>query len=85
MGKELPIPAIRSQIASGIDIIVQLGRIRDKSRKVLEIAEVDGMEAGDIRLRTLYKYEIDKNNKGKLVVMNQLIHKEKLIAAGLEV
>ena len=63
MGKELPIPAIRSQIASGIDIIVQLGRIRDKSRKVLEIAEVDGMEAGDIRLRTLYKYEIDKNNK----------------------
>lgn len=85
MGKELPIPAIRSQIASGIDIIVQLGRIRDKSRKVLEIAEVDGMEAGDIRLRTLYKYEIDKNNKGKLVGMNQLIHKEKLIAAGLEV
>ena len=94
MGKDLPIAAIRSQIASGIDIIVQLGRIRDKSRKVLEIAEIDGVVNGEIKLRTLYKFVEDKRESGiskyvkvhgKLMERNRLIHDEKLIAAGLEV
>ena len=50
MGQELPLLAIRQQIASGIDIIVQLGRMRDKSRKVLEIAEINGIKDGEIML-----------------------------------
>ena len=52
MGMELPLTAIRSQIASGLDILVHLGRMRDKSRKVLTITEVTGMQEGEI-VRTL--------------------------------
>ena len=43
MAFPLPLEAIRRQIASGVDILVHLGRLRDRSRRVLEIAEVDGM------------------------------------------
>ena len=58
MGMDLPLPAIRNQIASGVDIIVHLGRIRDKSRKVLEITEVIGCENGEIRLNPLYRFDV---------------------------
>ena len=54
MGMELPLAAIRSQIASGLDILVHLGRMRDKSRKVLAITEVIGMQDGEIVLTALY-------------------------------
>jgi len=57
MGADLPLPAVRSQIASAIDILVHLGRLRDKSRKVLEIVEVEGYEDGEIRLNPLYRFE----------------------------
>ena len=57
MGMDLPLAAIRQQIASGIDIIVHLGRLRDKSRRVLEIAELDGIEEGELKLHTLYEME----------------------------
>ena len=57
MGMDLPLAAIRQQIASGIDIIVHLGRLRDKSRRVLEIAELDGIEEGELKLHTLYALE----------------------------
>ena len=50
MGIKLPLEAVMRQIASGIDILVHLGRLRDKSRKVLEIMEVLGYEKGEIRL-----------------------------------
>lgn len=56
MGLDIPLPAIRQQIASGIDLIVHLGRLRDKSRKVLEVSEVGEVEEGKITLRTLYKF-----------------------------
>ena len=56
MGMELPLAAIRSQIASGLDILVHLGRMRDKSRKVLAITEVIGMQDGEIVLKDLYRY-----------------------------
>lgn len=59
-GQDFPLNAIRQQIASGIDIIVQLGRLRDKSRRVLEISEVDGFMDGEIVLHTLYRFE-EKN------------------------
>ncbi len=80
MGMELPLAAIRSQIASGIEVIVHLGRSRDKSRKVLEISEITGIKNGEIGLNKLY--EINKENK--LVKCNNLINTEKLRMSGVE-
>ena len=57
MGMELPIAAIRQQIASGIDLIVHLGRLPDKSRRVLEITEVCGVENGEIQISPIYQLE----------------------------
>ena len=57
MGMEIPLAAIRQQIASGLDIIVHLGRLRDKSRRVLEIAEIAGFENGEIIIHPLYAFE----------------------------
>lgn len=57
MGMDLPLMAIKQQIASGIDIIIHLGRLRDKTRKVLEISEVDRFQDGKIYMNTLYKFE----------------------------
>ena len=69
MGMDLPLPAIRNQIASGVDIIVHLGRIRDKSRKVLEITEVVGCENGEIRLNPLYCFEeLGESSEGNVVI-----------------
>jgi pilus assembly protein CpaF len=86
MGAEIPLAAIRQQIASGIDIIVQLGRLRDRSRKLLEISEIEGIENGEIKLNPLYKFqETDEKNGriiGQWVKVGELIHKEKLIASG---
>lgn len=86
MGAEIPLPAIRQQIASGIDIIVQLGRLRDKSRKLLEISEVAGIEAGEIKLNPLYRFrEINEENgriKGQWEKVGSLMHTEKLVASG---
>ena len=86
MGMDLPLPAIRSQIASGIDLLIHLGRLRDKSRKVLTIAEVVGLEAGEIRLNELFRFveEGEVNGKvcGKLERVGILQHKEKLYRAG---
>lgn len=79
MGMEIPIIAVRKQIASGIDIIVHLGRMRDKSRKVLEIAELDGIENGEVKMNILYKYE-----NGQLVKQKELKNKRKLYMYGME-
>ena len=57
MGADLPVRAIRQQIAAAIDIVIHLGRLRDNSRRVLEISEVVGMENEEIKLRQLYKFE----------------------------
>lgn len=56
MAADLPLMAIRSQICAAIDIMVQLGRLRDKSRRVLEITELKGMEQGEIQLNPLYVF-----------------------------
>lgn len=74
MGMDLPLNAIRQQIASGIDIIIHLGRLRDKSRKVLEIVEVLGFEAGEILLKPLYSFtETGEDEDGKVRGLS-LIH-----------
>lgn len=57
MGMELPLEAVRRQIASAVDVIIHLGRLRDGSRKVLEIAEVTGMHEGLVELHTIYEFE----------------------------
>ena len=57
MGMDLPIAAIRQQIASGIDVIVHLGRLPDKSRRVLEISELCGIKDGEICLEPLYRLQ----------------------------
>ena len=57
MGKDLPLPAIRSQIASAIDIFVHLGRLRDRSRRVLGIYEVLGIRDGEVALEALYEFQ----------------------------
>lgn len=54
MGVDLPLEAIRRQIASGVDILIHLGRMRDKSRKVLEITEICGFENHEIKTRTRF-------------------------------
>ncbi len=56
MGMELPLQAIRRQIASGIDLIVYLGRLRDKSRRLLEITEVTGLEGEQVALHPLFLF-----------------------------
>ena len=56
MGMDLPLEAIQRQIVSGVDIFVHLGRMRDKSRKVLEVAEVEGITDGEIALHPLFGY-----------------------------
>ncbi len=88
MAMDLPMEAIRRQIASGIDILVHLGRLRDKSRKLLRIAEVDGICQGQIVLRTLYQFQEVEEKEGVIIGKwekeNELRHREKLAASGLE-
>lgn len=88
MGMEMPLPAIRRQIASAVDIIIHLGRLRDHSRKVLEIMEVEGYVDGEIILSPLYTFIEEGSDekgrvKGKLIKQENLIHREKLINAGI--
>lgn len=80
MGMEIPISAIRQQIASALDIIVHLGRLRDKSRKVLEITEVCDYADGKIRLNPLFSYNYES---GKLEQKGMLENVAKLQAAGI--
>lgn len=89
MGMELPLTAIRRQIASAVDVIVHLGRMRDKSRKVLEISELIGYKEGEIKMNTLFCFEETGSGKGKvegtLKKVSPLIHTEKLVRGGFYV
>lgn len=57
MGMDLPIQAIRGQIASGIQILIHLGRMRDCSRKVLNVDEIDGIKDGEILTHSIYRFK----------------------------
>lgn len=88
-GIEMPLQAVRAQIASSIDIIVHLGRIRDKTRKVLEIDEVVGVAHNEVQLSPLYVYEEQGEKRerviGKLVKKHELLNREKLISHGVKI
>ena len=85
----VPLDAIRQQIASALDIIIHLSRMRDKSRKVVEITEVVGIEGADIILNPLFVFEEDENVVSNKVsgnlnrTNNRLKHPDKFIAAGI--
>ena len=90
MGLEIPVPAVRRQIASGIDLMVHLSRMRDRSRKVLEILEIDGYDvsSGEIRTHTIYEYRglgEDKDGMltGGLERVGELKNIQKMERAGL--
>jgi pilus assembly protein CpaF len=87
LAADIPLPAVRSQIASALDLIVHLGRLRDKSRKVLEIAEIGGYVDGEIQLNTLFRFEEEPGDGSETVVgqlrkTGELQAKGKLQAAG---
>lgn len=82
MGMDLPIGAIRQQIASGIDVIVHLGRLPDKSRRVLEITEVCGIRDGQIELSPVYRLE-GNTSSWKLKCCGALQDCKKLDMAGI--
>ena len=85
----LPLDAIRQQIASAVDIIIHLSRLRDKSRKTVEITEVLGLEDGRIKLNPLYVFEEDENSTLEKVsgslkrTNNRLVNDYKLKLSGL--
>lgn len=87
---DIPLLAVRSQITSAIDIVVQLGRLRDRSRKVLEIDEMIGMDGTEIIMKPLYCFkEQGEDEKGNVIgqlaaTPNALYHTQKLKAAGME-
>ena len=87
MGMEIPLPAVRRQIASAVDIVIHVSRLRDKTRKVVEICEVKGMEHGEIRLNTLFEFQETGVRNGKvqgvLRKVNDLLHLEKMQSAGM--
>ena len=88
MGMELPLEAVRAQIAAGIDVLVHLGRLRDRSRRVLDIVEVTGYENHQICLNPLYRFR-ETAGEGEEVTgcwekEGELQDREKLLAAGIE-
>lgn len=89
MGLDIPLPAVRRQIVSALDIIVHLGRLRDKTRKVLEISEVLECRNGEIVLNPLYCFQEESVMEEEKVIgslrrtENQFVHTEKLLKAGI--
>lgn len=81
MGVDLPLEAIRRQIASGVDILIHLGRMRDRSRKLLEVTEVCGFDDNEIITRTLFQWIEGRG----LVQTAELQNREKLIRAGVKI
>lgn len=85
----LPLEAIRQQVASAVDIIIHLSRLRDSSRKTMEITEVVGLENGRIILNPLYKFEEDEYTELRKVsgslrrTSNKMVHPDKFINSGI--
>ena len=87
MGMELPLTAVQAQIAAGIDILIHLGRMRDRSRKVLDVMEITGYEDHEICLNPLYRFRETGKGEGKVTgcweQVGELANREKLLRAGI--
>lgn len=88
LGMDVPAPAVKRQLASGIDLMIHLGKLRDKRRVILEITEIDGCADGEIVLNPIYRFVETQNDiSGKVVgdwkKVGELHHKEKLFMAGM--
>ncbi len=87
MGMEIPLHAIRGQIAYGLDLMIHLGRMRDHSRKLLEVVEITGMEDGEIRMNPLFRFEEQAEKEGRIFgrwkKTGTLKNRERLTAGGL--
>jgi len=87
MGLDIPLVAIKKQIASAIDIVIHLGRLRDRSRRVLKICEVNGMKNGEVCLNTLFEFVEIKEKRGMITgtlkKVNDLINTAKLLSSGM--
>lgn len=89
MAAPLPVEAIRRQISSGVDMVIHLGRMRDKTRKVLEISEINGIYKEQIILNPIFKFQEIAEKKrekveGKLERVGELIHIYKMENAGIQ-
>ncbi|MFZ5988478.1 MAG: CpaF family protein [Bacillota bacterium] len=88
-GAALPLEAIRQQIASAIDIMIHLARIRDKSRRTMEITEVIGYKDGEILLNPIFEFVEEGETEDKKVIgrlkrtSNEMVHKTKFKMAGI--
>ena len=89
MGYDMPVAAIRQQLCAAIDIVIHLGRLRDNSRRVLEVCEVMRVENGEIVLSPIYEFretgERDGRIIGKLEKVGELYSTEKLARSGLSI
>lgn len=91
MGMDIPLEAVRNQIASAIDLVIQLGRLRDRSRRVLEIDEVLDVKDGKICLNPLYIFREEGEDSSRRIVGrlewtgNRLHNTGKLQMAGIHV
>lgn len=88
MGMDVPVSAVRRQLVSGIDLMIHLGRLRDKRRVLLEISEIDGCEDGEIAINPLFRFvETGTDPDGKVCGswnrVGELHHREKLFMAGI--
>lgn len=85
----LPLEAIRQQIASAVDIIIHLSRMRDSSRKTMSISEVVGLEGGKVVMNPLFEFQEDEKTTVRKVsgslnrTKNEMVHPDKFIASGI--
>ena len=87
MGIDMPFAAIRQQLTSAIDIIIHLGRLRDKTRRVLQIAEVVGVSRGEVKFNKLFEFAENAESNGRVLgelkaTGNKLVNTQKMYFAG---
>ena len=87
MGIDMPVAAIRQQLTSAIDIIIHLGRLRDKTRRVLQIAEVVGVSRGEVKFNKLFEFAENAESTGRVLgelkaTGNKLVNTQKMYFAG---
>lgn len=87
MGIDMPVAAIRQQLTSAIDIIIHLGRLRDKTRRVLQIAEVVGVSRGEVKFNKLFEFAENAESNGLVLgklkaTGNKLVNTQKMYFAG---